>query len=131
MFDVTIKEKQGSMNSELFEVMASSGDLNPTRLAEVIGEVVTLKGYAICDIKTPDKEFNVIYIDTEELGIISSGSDIFKESVQKYYGKVNQVRISEVKTKKGKTYKVTPILGNNTTNQEETNQEHTNDELPF
>ena len=130
MFDVTIKEKQGSMDSDLFDVMAESGDLNPTKVAEVIGEVVTLKGYAVCDIKTDDKEFNVIYIDTDELGIVSSGSDIFKESVTKYYGKVKQVRISEVKTKKGKTYKVTPILGN-TQKQEETNQEHTNDELPF
>ena len=133
MFSVTIKEKQGTMNSELFDVMAQSGDLNPTKVSELIGEVVTARGYSVCEIKTEDNEFSVCYIDTAEFGIVSSGSEIFADSVKKYFGKVDKLRLQEIKTKKGKTYKATPVLETNQeeTKQEETNHEITNEELPF
>lgn len=135
-YQVKINKKTGTLDSELFEIMARNGDVTPTKLAEVIGQVVTITGYADCDIETEDKSFNILYVNTEELGIISSGSEIFKNSVVEYFGKCNQFRITEIKTKKGKTFKAVPELNNSgkkneERNHEERNQEETTDELPF
>ena len=49
------------------------------------------------------------YYSTDE-GLISSGSAIFRDSVKDYYGDVDLFKIVSIKTKKGTTYKVTPIL---------------------
>lgn len=129
-YEVTILEKKGTCNSTLFEKMAKKGDITSTKLSEVIGAVVKIIGYSLCNIVTDDKNFNVYYVDTEEYGLISSGSEIFGESVSDYFGEVERVKLTEVKTKKGKTYKAVPLLG---TNNEETkkNTEETNDDLPF
>ena len=43
-------------------------------------------------------------------GILSTGSNVFKESVEKYFGECKEFRIIELRTKKGTTFKVTPIL---------------------
>lgn len=48
-------------------------------------------------------------------GIISTGSEVFKKSVEDYFGEVDNFVITEVKTKKGKTYKVSPLLVNEET----------------
>ena len=109
-YEVSVKEKKGSCDNELFEKMAKKGDITSVKLAEVINQFVTLKGYAKCTIKTDEKEFNIFYVDTEEYGLISSGSEIFANSVIDYYGEVDRLRLSEVKTKKGKTYKAVPVL---------------------
>lgn len=129
-YEVTILEKKGTCNSTLFEKMAKKGDITSTKLSEVIGSVVKIIGYSLCNIVTDDKNFNVYYVDTEEYGLISSGSEIFGESVSDYFGEVERVKLTEVKTKKGKTYKAVPLLG---ANKEETkkNTEETSDDLPF
>lgn len=125
MYDVKIQNKVGSLDSTLFDKMAKNGDISPTKITEIIGEVVNIKGYAECVIITADKEFTMYYYDTEEFGIISSGSEIFYESVICYYGQVDKVRISSIKTKKGSTYKAVPELGT------KSKEQGTNDELPF
>lgn len=128
-YEVQILEKKGTMAKPLFEKMAKNGDVNPIKITEILNSVVRITGYAVCQITTDDKEFTMNYFDTEEFGAISSGSEIFLNSVKDYFGEVDKVRISEVKTKKGKTYKATPILNNE--QKEENKEQETSDDLPF
>lgn len=132
-YEVTIIEKKGTCDNSLFEKMAKKGDLTSVKLAELLGVTVKITGYAKCHIVTEDKEFDINYFDTEEYGLISSGSEIFAESVIDYYGEVEQVRLTEVKTKKGKTYKAVPVLEQRNENKEETtkNNEETTEDLHF
>ena len=53
------------------------------------------------------------YYSTDN-GLISTGSEVFKNSVVEYIDDIDTFKIVSIKTKKGTTYKVTPIL-----NQEE------------
>ena len=138
-YEVTVLEKKGTCDNALFEKMAKKGDLTATKLSDLIGVEVKITGYAKCNVVTDDKNFNINYFDTEEYGLVSSGSEIFTESVVDYFGEVESVRLVEVKTKKGKTYKAVPVLVSNkkeekieqkeetTKNEEET----TYDDLPF
>lgn len=134
-YEVTILEKKGTCDNALFEKMAKNGDLTSTKVSNLIGSEVKIKGYAKCNIVTDDKNFNINYFDTEEYGLVSSGSEIFTESVVDYFGEVESVRLVEVKTKKGKTYKAVPVLGNSkkAEQKEETtkNEEEPKDDLPF
>lgn len=129
-YEVTVLEKKGSCDNTLFEKMAKKGDITSIKLMEVLGMTVKIIGYAKCNIVTDEKNFDIYYFDTEEYGLISSGSEIFAESVTDYYGEVEFVRLTEVKTKKGKTYKAVPVLGNK---KEETtkNNEESSDDLQF
>ena len=131
-YEVSVLEKKGTCDNSLFEKMAKKGDLTSVKLAELLGVEVKITGYAKCHIVTDDKEFDINYFDTEEYGLISSGSEIFTESVIDYFGEVESVRLVEVKTKKGKTYKAVPVLANNKKEQKaEEKEETTNDDLPF
>ena len=131
-YEVSVLEKKGTCDNTLFEKMAKKGDLTAIKLAEILNVEVKITGYAKCHIVTDDKEFDINYFDTEEYGLISSGSEIFTESVTDYFGEVESVRLVEVKTKKGKTYKAVPVLNSNKKEQPtNTNEETTNDELPF
>lgn len=131
-YEVTVLDKKGTCDNALFEKMAKKGDIASIKLAEVLGMVVKIIGYAKCNIVTDEKNFDIYYFDTEEYGLISSGSEIFAESVTDYYGEAENVRLTEVKTKKGKTYKALPILGNEKTNKkEETINEETSDDLLY
>lgn len=131
-YEVTVNEKKGTYNNELFEKMAKKGDLTAIKLSELVGIEVKITGYAKCHIVTDEKEFDINYFDTEEYGLVSSGSEIFTESVVDYFGEVESVRLTEIKTKKGKTYKAVPVLGNNKKEEKtEQKEETTNDDLPF
>ena len=79
---------------------------------------------------TEDKEFRILYVDTEEYGLISAGSEIFKKSVETYYGKVEEFIIKEIKTSKGKTYKAVPCLNKGKKEETKTIEQDLN-ELPF
>ena len=128
-YEVSVLEKAGTCDSNLFEKMAKKGDITATSIKEFVGKVVTVLGYSKCKIATDEKEFEINYYDTDEYGFISTGQ-IFHESIVDYFGEVDQVRIVEVKTKKGKTYKAQPVIGKK---KEETNKMEIdeNDELPF
>lgn len=131
-YEVTINEKKGTCDNALFEKMTKKGDLTAIKLSELVGVEVKITGYAKCHIVTDEKEFDINYFDTEEYGLVSSGSEIFTESVVDYFGEVESVRLTEVKTKKGKTYKAVPVLGNNKKEEKtEQKEEATNDDLPF
>lgn len=109
-YDVTVLAKEGTCKEDLFLLMAENGDLTSQKLTDVLNEVVTIIGYAKCKITVDSGEFELYYYDTKEKGLISSGSEIFAQSVATYFGKVDKVRITEIKTKKGKTYKAVPVL---------------------
>lgn len=131
-YEVTVLEKKGTCDNALFEKMAKKGDLTAIKLLELVGVEVKIKGYAKCHIVTEEKEFDINYFDTEEYGLVSSGSEIFTESVVDYFGEVESVRLVEVKTKKGKTYKAVPVLGNSKKEEKtEQKEEATNDDLSF
>ena len=130
-YEVTVNEKKGTCDNALFEKMAKKGDLTAIKLSELVGVEVKITGYAKCHIVTDEKEFDINYFDTEEYGLVSSGSEIFTESVVDYFGEVESVRLTEVKTKKGKTFKAVPVLGNNKKEETTKNEEETTDDLPF
>ena len=109
MYKVTIKECIGSCDSSLFKKMAEKGDIQATRIKDAVDSVVSISGYAICHVETDDKNFDINYYATDD-GFISSGSEVFLNSVKDYYGETKYVKIIKVSTKKGSTFKVTPIL---------------------
>ena len=108
-YEVTIKEANGSCDSNLFKKMAQKGDITSVKVQDMLGKVVNITGFAICHITTADKEFDMGYYATNE-GIISTGSEVFRDSVEDYLGDVELFKIVSLKTKKGTTYKVSPIL---------------------
>lgn len=110
-YNVEILESKGSCNSTVFEKMAKNGDITSKKVSECIDNVITLTGYALCHITTSEKEFDMGYYATTS-GMISTGSGVFKDSIEEYYGEVDTFQIVSVKTKKGTTYKVTPVLLN-------------------
>ena len=131
-YKVEILEKKGTCEDELFEIMAKNGDITSQKLADMIGCQVKITGYAICHITTDDKDFSITYFDTDEYGLISSGSQVFLESVISYFGKVDKVILTEIKTKKGKTYKAVPVLTRKKKEEPtKNNEEKNNDDLPF
>ena len=111
-YSVEITEAKGACESEVFKKMAKNGDITSEKVTENIGKVITLTGYAVCHITTADKEFDMGYYSTTE-GILSTGSEVFKKSVEEYYGDIDTFKIVSVRTKKGSTYKVAPVLTNN------------------
>lgn len=127
-YEVTIKESKGSCESPLFEKMAKNGDITSRRIKDVIGKIAKITGYAVCNIVTDENNFDVIYFATENLGILSTGSELFKNSVKTYLDDTNIFNIVEVKTKKGKTYKAVPVLGAKDNDFEKVED---TDDLPF
>lgn len=130
-YKVEILEKKGTCESEIFELMAKNGDLTSQKLADMIGAQVKITGYAVCHITTDDKDFSVTYFDTDEYGLISSGSEVFLESVITYFGKVDKVILTQIKTKKGKTYKAVPVLKANKKEETKNEKEESYNDLPF
>lgn len=110
-YSVEITKAEGACNSEVFKKMAKNGDIQSEKVTENIGRVITLTGYALAHITTADKEFDMGYYSTTE-GMLSTGSQVFKDSVEEYYGEIDTFKIVSIKTKKGTTYKVTPVLVN-------------------
>lgn len=111
-YEVTIKEACGTCESSLFKKMAQKGDITSVKVQDMLGKVVNITGYAVCHIVTDEKEFDMGYYATNE-GIISTGSEVFRDSVEDYMGDVDLFKIVSLKTKKGTTYKVSPILTDN------------------
>ena len=108
-FEIKLMEKKGSCEQALFEKMIKAGDIQATPVKNMINTNVEITGYALAHITTEDKEFDMGYYATDK-GILSTGSNVFKESVEKYFGECKTFRINELRTKKGTTFKVTPIL---------------------
>ena len=114
MYKVDIKEKNGSCESELFKKMAENGDIIATNVKNAVDKIVTVKGYALCEVTTDNKKFNNFYVDTKEIGFIYTGSEYFKKSIKDYLLNTNKFIIKRLDTKKGTTYKAQPIIEENT-----------------
>ena len=108
-FEVKVLDKKGTCDSATFEEIVKNGDVNAEKVTENVSKVVRITGYALCHITAGDKDFDMNYYATDE-GFLSSGSVVFKESVESYFGKVSTFKIVSIKTSKGTTYKVSPIL---------------------
>ena len=126
-YEVRIVNSEGTCNNPLFEKMASKGDITASGgVKDFIGEVVNVKGYADCHITTSEKEFDLLYLDTD-MGYISTGSKVFNDSFSDYYSDgVKKFRIVSIKCKKGTTYKAVPVFESM-----ETEVETDEEELPF
>ena len=126
-YEVRIVNCDGSCKNPIFEKMASKGDITASGgVKDFINEVVTVNGYADCHITTSEKEFDVLYLDTDK-GYISTGSMVFHDSFSDYYTDgVRKFRIVSVKCKKGTTYKAVPVFDSM-----ETEVETDEEELPF
>lgn len=132
MYKVEVIEAKGSCNNSLFTKMAKNGDITAIKVNEISAQNVTITGFAKCHISTDNASFDITYYDTEEYGLISSGSKIFEKSVETYIDEVSNFRLSEIKTKKGKTYKAVPILKKEeTTNKKEETTNNDDIDLPF
>lgn len=108
-FKIEIKEVFGTCDSDIFQKMVEKGDVTSDKITSFIGENVVIDGYAVCHIETDKKSFDMGYYATDK-GIISTGSGVFLESVKDYIEDVNKFKIVEIKTSNGTTYKVTPVL---------------------
>ena len=117
-YTVEIIEANGACDTALFKKMASSGDITSSRINDMVDKIVKINGYALCHITAGEKDFDINYYSTNE-GIISSGSEVFKNSVLNYIDEDVYVKICKLKTKKGITYKVSPILVNEETGEVE------------
>lgn len=109
-YSVEVKEAKGSCaESSLFTKMLENGELNAQPVKDMIGKNVTITGYASCTVTAGDKTFDMVYYATNE-GILSSGSNVFLESVKNYIDLADEFKIIDIKTTKGTTFKVTPIV---------------------
>lgn len=117
-YEVKILESVGSCDSSLFKKMAQNGDITSEKITDCVNKIVKITGYAICHIVAGDKEFDINYFATNE-GLISSGSEVFKESVKNYIDEDVMLKIVKIKTNKGTTFKVAPILVNDETGEVE------------
>lgn len=109
-FDIVINSTEGTLSSNLFEKMASKGDVTSICITELKGEVFTPTGEADCTITTDERVFNRKYIDTVEHGIIHTSSELFLEGFNDYKEECTTMRIIAVKAKLGTAYKCVPVL---------------------
>lgn len=109
MRKVELTKTVGACDSDIFKIMVEGGDLQASKIAELVDSVVVINGYAVCHITTDDNEFDVNYFATDE-GFFQSGSEWFLKSVERYYDKISKFKISKIKTSKGSTYKAVPVL---------------------
>ena len=108
-FNVTINGVQGTCDTPLFKKMCERGDLNALRVKEHVGDIIKISGTASVTIETDDNTFDINYYATDK-GVYSTGSAIFLGSVLDYIGECDTFRIVAIKTKKGTTYKASPIF---------------------
>lgn len=110
-YELTIKEATGSCDTDLFKKMAKKGDISASKIEEFVGKVVRISGWANAHIETDDKEFDITYYATDD-GYFSTGSKYFNDSLEDYLEDTDTFKILKIKTKKGHTYKASPIFRN-------------------
>ena len=108
-YELTIENATGSCDTDLFKKMAKKGDIRASKIDDFVGKVVKITGTAKATIKTDDKEFSLIYYATDD-GYFSSGSEWFLESYNDYSDDTDTFKILKVPTRKGHTYKASPIF---------------------
>ena len=108
-YELTINDATGSCNTELFKKMAKKGDISASKIDAFVDKVVRITGWANAHIEADDKEFDMVYYATDD-GYFSTSSKYFNESLKDYIEDTDTFKILKVKTKKGHTYKASPIF---------------------
>ena len=125
-FEITLNSAEGTCNTPLFKKMINKADVTSTPITELVGKVFTPTGSAEVHVKTTDKEFDRLLIDTKEYGIIHTSSSVFEDGFNDYRGECDSMRIVGVKAKLGTCYKCVPVI---TAESEEVSAD--SGELPF
>lgn len=129
-FEITLINSEGTCDTELFKKMVSKADVTSTPIMELVGKTFTPTGSADVHIKTSDKEFDRLLIDTKEFGIIHTSSSVFEDGFADYSGECDSMRIVGVKAKLGTCYKCVPVI--TATEAEQLDNVESDDEgLPF
>lgn len=108
-FKVTIKNATGICDTELFRKVCEHGDLNALRVKDCVGDIIHVNGTCDVTIQHDDEIFDITYYACDE-GVYSTGSGVFNESVTNYIDDINTFRITSIKTKKGVSYKASPVF---------------------
>lgn len=111
-----ISAPTGALDNDLFKVMVSKGDITSTAVSELIDEKLTINGTCSVHIVTDEKEFNLVYFNTVEKGIVHCGAGtLFDESHSDYMEYTNTFIVKKVKCKMGTAYKAVPVMESNHT----------------
>ena len=126
-FEITLNSAEGTCDTALFKKMINKADVVSTPITQLVGKVFTPTGSANVHVKTTDKEFDRLLIDTKEFGIIHTSSSVFEDGFDDYRGECDSMRIVGVKAKLGTCYKCVPVI---TAESEEVTAD-SEEELPF
>lgn len=113
-YEVTIiEEPTGVLDSDIFRMMVSKGDITSTPVTELVDEKLTINGTCSVQVVTDEKEFNLEYFNTVEKGIVHcGGGTLFDESYSDYMKYTNTFIVKKVKCKMGTAYKAVPVMEN-------------------
>ena len=126
-FEITLINAEGTCDTTLFKKMINKADVTSTPITKLVGNIFTPTGSANVHIKTPEKEFDRLLIDTREYGIIHTSSSVFEEGFSDYRGECDKMRVVGVKAKLGTCYKCVPVI----TAESDEVPEDSDEPLPF
>ena len=126
-FEITLINAEGTCDTSLFKKMISKADVTSTPITELVGNIFTPTGSANVHIKTNEKEFDRLLIDTKEYGIIHTSSSVFEEGFSDYRDECDKMRVVGVKAKLGTCYKCVPVI---TADSDEVSED-SDEPLPF
>ena len=126
-FEITLINAEGTCDTALFKKMINKADVTSTPITKLVGNIFTPTGSANVHIKTTEKEFDRLLIDTREYGIIHTSSIVFEDGFSDYRGECDKMRIVGVKAKLGTCYKCVPVI----TAESDEMPEDSDEPLPF
>ena len=126
-FEITLINAEGTCDTSLFKKMINKADVTSTPITKLVGNIFTPTGSANVHIKTTEKEFDRLLIDTREYGIIHTSSIVFEDGFSDYRGECDKMRIVGVKAKLGTCYKCVPVI----TAESDEMPEDSDEPLPF
>ena len=109
-FEITLINAEGTCDTALFKKMINKADVTSTPITKLVGNTFTPTGSANVHIKTTEKEFDRLLIDTKEYGIIHTSSSVFEDGFADYRGECDKMRIVGVKATLGTCYKCVPVI---------------------
>ena len=109
-FEITLINAEGTCDTTLFKKMINKADVTSTPITKLVGNIFTPTGSADVHIKTTEKEFDRLLIDTKEYGIIHTSSTVFEDGFADYRGECDKMRVVGVKAKLGTCYKCVPVI---------------------
>ena len=126
-FEITLINAEGTCDTTLFKKMINKADVTSTPITKLVGNIFTPTGSANVHVKTTEKEFDRLLIDTREYGIIHTSSSVFEEGFSDYRGECDKMRVVGVKAKLGTCYKCVPVI----TAESDEVPEDSDEPLPF